>query len=187
MDLSERVGWMLTGMVLGFVLGYIVRSLREIEKSQRETKKEVHEINDIVKHKKDQKGFMRFPIVADALYFLVLILVVWGAFASQHAVNEAQKTQECIREFNVKQGEALQNRDEAIKAGTLAEIDLWTTYNSLYRAAKVDPKEIPSLQEKLNDEIFEYRQKLERLQAVRERFSYPDPDFIKNCEGNPDE
>lgn len=178
MELGERIGWMLLGMAVGFVLGFIVARLREI-------KEEVHEIDTIVKEsrKRNDRGFMRFPLVADALYFLVLMIVVWGALAAQKAANQAEGTQECIKQFNARQGFALNNRDEAIKAGTQAEIDLWTTYNDLYQAAKQRPKEIPALQEQLNEEIFEYRKKLERLQEVRERFSYPDPDIIKDCEG----
>lgn len=92
MDLSERVGWMLLGMAVGFILGYIVASLRDI-------KEEVEEIDDMVKHKlppRDERGFMRIPLVADVLYFIVLLIVVWGSFSAQRAVNTAQEAQERI-------------------------------------------------------------------------------------------
>lgn len=185
MDLSDRLSWLLLGMAIGFVLGVIVTRLRVIEKK-------VDVVGDhIKKHTNDERGFMRHPVVADVLYFLVLLIVVWGAFSAQKATNEAQSAQrqlqrtvECIREYNTHLGESLSTRDSAIKAGTQSEIELWTKYAKLYALAKRDPSKIPQAQEALNRAIMSHRDALTETQTTRERNPYPDPDVLKSCKEN---
>jgi hypothetical protein len=175
MALSERFGWLVLGMAVGFVLGYIVAQLKAIERK-------VDTVDEHIKQSKDEQGFMRIPLVADVLYLMVLAIVVWGAVAAQHAANETRKIQECIKQYNEKQGVALQGRDQAVKNGIQSEIDLWLRYENLYRIAKKEPERIPALQEELNKAIVEHRKKLEDLQATQADYAYPGPDVIENCE-----
>lgn len=178
MELSERFGWLVFGMAIGFVLGFIVAQLRSIEKK-------VETVDEHFKQsKEDERGFMRIPLVADVLYFLVLVIVVWSAIASQKTSNEVEVTQDCIKLYNERQAAVLKGRDEAIQAGTQSEIDLWVKYERLYKIAKEDPKKIPALQDALYKAIIKHRESLEELQSVRETFEYPPSDVIENCEEN---
>lgn len=92
MDLIERAIFFTIGGGLGFILGYIVARLREI-------KEEVDQVLDIEKSKprvRDERGFTRFPFVADIMLLSVIVLVVYAAFASQRASNEVVAAQESI-------------------------------------------------------------------------------------------
>jgi hypothetical protein len=113
MELSERFGWMLLGMGVGFVLGYIVARLREI-------KEEVEEIDAIVKEvrKRDEGGYMHIPKVANALYLLVLAIVVWGAFSAQKASNEVESAQDRIAQVTACNQEYLADIIETVNERT---------------------------------------------------------------------
>lgn len=98
MDLLERAIFLAIGGGIGFILGFIVANLRDI-------KEEVDEVLDIEKrtrglptrHIRDERGFMRHPVIADAMLLLVLVLTVWAAFGSQKASNDVQATQDDIQ------------------------------------------------------------------------------------------
>lgn len=80
MSLSERI----VCLGIGFILGYVVARLREMQEKA----------DTVDTHKRTERGFMRIPVVADALYILALIVVLWSAFSAQKAVNNAQDTQD---------------------------------------------------------------------------------------------
>jgi len=113
MSLDERLGWLLVGCVIGFVLGYIVRALRDI-------KEELDEVDGILKkspRSRNDRGFMRFPIISDIALLAVVLLTVWASFSSQHAsnqVHEQQKVQtritSCTNEYLAKTIKALNER-----------------------------------------------------------------------------
>lgn len=184
MALSERFGWMLLGMAIGFVLGLIVARLRAIEEK-------VDTVDEHVKKPRDEWGFMRIPVVADVLYILALLVVLWGAYAAHQASNEVEDTQGelkhtvgCIEQYNTRQGEALSGRDASVKAGTRSEIELWTKYAKLYAQAKSDPTKIPQLQEALNRAILSHRQALIETQDTRDDHPYPPPNVLQDCKEN---
>lgn len=175
MGLDERATWLLLGCAIGFVLGYIVRSLRDI-------KEELDEVEDILKKpERGEKGFMRYPIVADIMLILVVSITAWAAFASQQASNDVRHVSECATQYNMRLGETLASRDKAIRAGADAEIRLWARYNKLYKIAKSNPSKIPVLQERLNEAINTYRKSLSEIQKTRETHPYPNPDILQSC------
>lgn len=84
----DRLGWLLLGCLIGFVVGYVVRSLREI-------KEELNETGEIVKDKLgDEKGFVKLPEWKNMALFLVVLITVWAAFSSQKATQDAQDAQD---------------------------------------------------------------------------------------------
>jgi hypothetical protein len=89
MDLLERALYFCIGGFFGSILGYVVARLKVIDEK-------VEEVDDIVKTKlsPDDRGFMRYPFVADVMLLLVVLVTVWAAFASQKASNDVQDTQE---------------------------------------------------------------------------------------------
>ena len=87
MDLNERISWLL----LGFALGYVVARLQSARQAKTKGDNKVQE-----RGRQSERGFMRYPLVADGLYFMVLIIVVWGAISAQRTSNRVQETQERI-------------------------------------------------------------------------------------------
>ena len=181
MDLADRLLWMAVGGALGFVLGYIVRSLKDI-------RKRVEHMEDVVtndepgngRHRED--GFMQHRYVADAMVLLVVILSVFASFQTARVNSELEHTLSCIYEYNKDYGGAIKSRDRSIKNGTQSEINLWLRYEVLYQEAQDKPKRIPRLQEELNKAIKQHRASLEQLQDTRDAFPYPNPNILENCE-----
>lgn len=183
MDLLERTMLLAIGGAIGFILGYIVRSLRDIQEK-------VDEVDDIVKHTQGhgEKGAMRLPSLASLFMALVVLVTVWAAFAASSTNSELGHTVTCLTRFNTHQNEALTARDNAIKQETAAEIDLWGLYNRLYREGTLPnttPAQIKHIQDILAQAIRDYRVKLIKTQAARNKYSYSEPDVLKNCEEKP--
>lgn len=88
MELYEKFGYFVLGMVIGYILGRLVRTVHEI-------KEELDEVDDIVKKRaRDESGFMRFPIVADIALVVVIAVTVWAAVATGHTNYTLKETQD---------------------------------------------------------------------------------------------
>ena len=132
MPFSERIGWLLLGMAVGFIAGYIVRALRELKDDVHDVKEELHEVDEIVKHKLfGDDGFMNNRIVADVLMVVVLAIVVWAAFASSKAsrdvsaVNDKQDVSiDCTEDYLARTVEALNDRTTYTQAQAQANVEL---------------------------------------------------------------
>lgn len=183
MGLDERLGWIALGCVLGFILGYIVRSLRDIEEVVHDMDDIVREQNEKPKRKRNgEKGLVRKPLLLDFALLLVVCLTVWASFQTAAVNEQLNRTLDCLTKHNTKQGTALKGRDRAITEGTESEIKLWARYGKLYKIAKSDPSKIPVLQEKLNKSIKAHKNDLIRLQKTRENLPYAKPDINEECE-----
>ena len=160
--LLERLLYFGLGCGLGFIVGYIVSNVK----------------------KHNERGEIKRPKLASIGLAMVVGITVLAAFQTGHVNGELDHTTSCITQYNTRLGESLASRDAAIKAGTQAEIDLWSKYNRLYALAKSDPKQIPVAQEKLNKAIHKYVETLVHLQKTREQNPYPNPDILKDCKEN---
>lgn len=178
MEFDDRVKWLLLGCLIGFVLGYIVRSLKDI-------KEELHEVDDVLKGAcgipNDEQGSIRIPRMQEIGLFIVVLLTVYSSFQAGYTNMRLNKTVNCITKYNTYQGKAMTGRDTAIKQGTDSEIHLWTQYGRLYALATKNPLKIPEAQEKLNQAVAAHRDALIDTQATRVRFPYAGPDVLKNC------
>lgn len=103
MELSERISWLVLGMAIGFVLGYIVARLRDI-------KEEVDEIDEIVKQtqrvapkrvrrERDEDRFFRLPRGSDLAYLVALLLILSGLWFSNEQRNQLKETTACNTEY----------------------------------------------------------------------------------------
>jgi hypothetical protein len=153
METSERIGWILLGCVIGFVLGYVVRALKDIEEKVHHVEEVVNEDHQLLH--RDEDGLARYPLIMNTLLLLVVLLTVWAAISTGRVNNQLEKTLTCLEQYNTRQGLALKSRDESIKTNSKAEIALWTQYNRLYKLAKSDPTKIPVVQDQLNAIILE--------------------------------
>lgn len=105
MDWTERIEWLLLGMFIGYVLGRIVKSQREIKEELDEVKALEQQI--VTDHKRfrrknrkhDEEGATRQQILYNAGLFIVLVMVVYSSFASQKASNEGKDTADCNISF----------------------------------------------------------------------------------------
>ena len=129
MELSDRIVLLCVGGFIGFVLGYITASVREIK--EKVDKVEKHE------NSRGENGFMRFPVIQDIMLLTVLALTVWAAFSSQEAVNNFKDQQ--------KELEASQRTDKKITectsdllTKTITALNERTTYTTQAAAANVE-------------------------------------------------
>lgn len=87
MGFDDRAGSLLFGCLIGFVLGYTVRALRESKEEM------IDDVDDAKKLVRNEQGFIQNSILMDLTLFVVVILTVWAAFASQKASNGIRETQ----------------------------------------------------------------------------------------------
>ncbi len=140
MSLDDRLGFLLLGCFIGFVLGYIVRSLRDI-------KEELDEVDEIVKRDRGERdrGAISLRLVEQIALVVVLIVVAWAAFASQQANNAIDKQQQgyedqqafiaristCNKVYLSKALEALNERTTYSEAQVNSNVDLQTSFATL--------------------------------------------------------
>lgn len=159
MSLGERAEWLILGMVIGFILGRIVSRLQNVEQKVDSVDKQVKGTQN-----RDQLGFMRFPLVADALYFLVLIIVVWGTVSAQKASNEVEETQgnleqvsECNRVYLSSLLSAVEPRTESTLGQAQANVDLQKAW---YRFVRYQLHVPPHPEEKQREKAHIYAERL---------------------------
>ena len=127
MGFDERIGWLLVGMAVGFVAGYIVRALREIRDKLDETKEELDEVDEIVKRRLSDEGASRH----DVMMVVALVLVLFSVFASVRAANKTTETQNklvvvstCSQEFLSRTVKALNERTTYSTAQATKNVEL---------------------------------------------------------------
>lgn len=108
MDWSDRLLW----LAIGCALGYIIRTLQDI-------KKEVHEVDTIVKHEKDDAGLARFPVILNILIVSVFLMTVYSVVRVEMSY---QKSDAAVSDLQTqqKENEAQNDRIEAIAKCTLS-------------------------------------------------------------------
>lgn len=95
MAFDDRLGFLILGGMIGFILGYIVRSLRDI-------KEELDEVDELVKDRfknRDESGFINSTLGNVAL-IVVIGLTVFASIASQRAHNDSENA---LKQFNAAQ------------------------------------------------------------------------------------
>lgn len=126
-DLNDRMGYLVLGMLLGAILGYVARMLQDIKKDVRvmshdvhNIKEEVDEIDTIVKRprKRDESGIVRYPLAADILLVTVLALTFWAAYSTGETNNKLEKAVEDLASVQA-QDEVQDQRLEKISQCTL--------------------------------------------------------------------
>ena len=142
MDMSDRIAWLIVGCAIGFVMGYIVRSLREI-------KEELDEVDECVKHCREEhehevrkrgrnsRGAAMPGYLGNIAVLIAVLITVFAAFASQKASNDVEGaqdqlelTQETIKQVSLCTQETLSN--------TVSALNERTTYTVAQAEANVD-------------------------------------------------
>lgn len=139
MDLTDRVLLLMVGGVIGFILGYIVRSLREI-------KEELDEVDDLVKKQQHgDEGFMQVRIVADVMMLVVLCLTVYAAVVSGIAAEESRDSQDQL--------EKVTDCNTEFQSKTITALNERTTYSTEAAAANVELQKAQAAYVEIFDDV----------------------------------
>ena len=190
MSLDERLGWLIVGCVIGFVLGYIVRALQGI-------KEELGIVEDILTEpkKKNERGFMRYPVIADFALLIVVLMTVYAAFSSQHAsnqVNAQQKLQArviaCVNTYVSRTITAANDRTTYAQGQILSNVDLQKAQRKYIKLLTHIP---PFPQSEQDLALRNYATNLGRFLSISIKNSanisanpYPTPAQFDNCVNN---
>lgn len=195
MSLDERIGWILLGMAIG----YILRTLQEV-------KKEVQEVDETLKRDKNEKGFMRNPIIADFAILIALGLCVFAAVSTQITNNRLEATVAqlednqkndrstrddlaqitvCTQDFLSKTIVALNERTEYTQNQTNSNVELQRAQYKFLQSVLVGE---PSDPRETREALSLYISKLENFNVVssknREKtqeYAYPTKEELNEC------
>ena len=186
MGLDDRLMYLLLGVCVGFILGYITRTLREI-------KEELYEVDGRVSRKRDDAGFMRYPVVADVMVVLVVVITVWAAFASQRASNEVRDNQdqiaritECNQVFLSRTIQRLNERTEYSGEQARANVQLQTEQAKLLAALLVQPPPTAvegraALEEYYESGVRDFIEANDKALKIYKENPYPTEEELSDC------
>lgn len=133
MGLDQRLAYLLLGCFIGFILGYIARSLRDIEEK-------VTDIDNLM-HKGDE-GMVsipkfRKPNLKDFLLFFVVALVAFSSFQSQKVSNEVKVNSDHNRITDI-QVQKIVYCNQVFLQKTIGTLNERTTYTVSQAQANID-------------------------------------------------
>ncbi len=203
MDLSEKIFYLLVGGLLGFVLGRLSSSLDQI-------KKEVHEVDNIVKKRekreRDEHGFVRYPYVLDISLVIVILLCVWASFSTAETNDDLTETQSQLSETNedlldaqqaierlsvcnstylARTLRALNERTEYVQGRADANVDLQKSQAEFLRVLLLIP---PPTDNKARESLESYFKNLNEFAEVSDeaalatqKYPYPKDSALESC------
>lgn len=92
--MPTRIVYLLIGCVIGFVIGYLVRMVREINDKVEEVDRHILQEEAPPKQSRGRRSFMACFSYNNIMMICVLAIVVWSAFASQSASNKVKDQQQ---------------------------------------------------------------------------------------------
>lgn len=153
MAFDDRLQFLLIGLVIGAVFGYLVRLMQDVKRDVRGVVKDVHvigqevhdvkeeldEVDTIVKRiDHDEGGYFKSSFTAIAA-ILVVGLTVYAAFVSQKASNDVKTSVDrneiatyCNLTVTSKALNALNERSTYTLSNTQANIDLQTDFAKFF-------------------------------------------------------
>lgn len=92
MGMDDRVAYLVLGCIIGFILGYFVRSLRDIRQT-------THHTDEVVTKIRDESGFIKKVSASGIALFLVVALSFFASVQSQMNSNAVEKNQKQQKEI----------------------------------------------------------------------------------------
>jgi len=165
MGLDDRLTYFILGCGIGILIGYAVRSLRDIDEK-------VTEMDELVKRDHDEAGFLRLPTWLEIKFWilgrwdwfrgvrlkswtlaLVVFICVFASFQTQHVNNDLrandagdkrqqdqiERISECNSDFLGKTISALNERTTYSKEQAQANIDLQIGFQTFLRVLTLQP------------------------------------------------
>ncbi len=143
MAFDDRLQYLLLGMGIGFVLGYLVRLVQSIRNdvgsirnAVKDVKEELDEVDEIVKkelgnghHDMNEGGFIRPGWVANIAVLLVVGLTAWAAIVSQKASNDVQDANDQLKSAQVQLEHQTQCNRTVLRSALIA-LNERTTYST---------------------------------------------------------
>ncbi len=149
--MNDRLGWLLVGCVVGFILGYTVRSLREI-------KEKVEQVDQHLKKEHPDEGFIIPDWAKNITLLVVVLLTLYASIQSQIAANDSDRSTDKIQTqqntINAQQSllaaqqkiiaaqqvrtDKLVTCDQQFLAQTIGALNARTAYTQSQNAANVD-------------------------------------------------
>jgi hypothetical protein len=174
---DERLGYLL----LGCAIGYVLRILQVWFVSKMKTGRH-----------RDERGFMRRPLIADVAIVLVVLLTAFAAFKSQKASNDVTSTQDkvervstCNQLFLTDTIEALNERTQFTRELTAANSDLQKAQADFLNVAGKNP---PPSDAEAEDAFDTYLEALNQFNRLSDKtvdkvgaFPFPSTEALVSC------
>lgn len=181
MMLTERLTYLLIGLALGFLAGYITRTLQKIERK-------VDDVDRIVKQR-NEKGFMRVPLLADAFMLMIFAIMVFATFQTQAVNNDVKSTQEsqrvttkCTQQYLSKTIKALNERTEYTRQTAELNVELQQAQAEFLSLALSKPSaEVDQGLRRYVKSLTDFVDASARTREAQTMNPYPTEDEFSNC------
>lgn len=200
MSFDERLSWFLLGVLVGLLISWL-KDIRKGEKTIIEKLEEVDEHVQKQQRNRDEGGFMRFPLIADALLLTAVLLTAWAAFATSatnarlEANQKADDAQDLrIREITICNQEFLFNTIKALNERTTytqdaadANVDLQTGLAEfidilLFQPPKTTEERYAALV-KFDGKLGKYVEVSRKQKGKTDAYPYPTEEELTECLG----
>lgn len=159
MGLDERVAYLIIGGIIGFILGYIVRSLRDINQKE-------DAVYNLIKKDRDETGEIRKPTAQGVALFFVVCLTLFASVQSQMNSNEVEDSQDqqatvtrCTQSYLSQVLVAVNERTTYSRDQSIAAVELQRAQAEFIALALQDP---PFEQARVLAGLTKYQDKLNK-------------------------
>ena len=191
MSLEDRIQWLLLGCLIGLVLGYVARDIRD-KISMKRSAEEERAIRMGERHKRNESGMMRGTYLANIMLLLVVLLTAVAAFQSQKASNNVERANreitaigDCTRVYLDRTITALNERTTYSRAQADANVELQRLQSRFLSVLLVQP---PAPIEEFNGALQNYFDALNEFVRLAGKTSqkaaenpYPTEDELDRC------
>lgn len=196
--MDVRLGYLLIGCAIGFVLGYVVRSIRELKDKVEEVDK--HVLGEDAPENPPEgslnnsyrRGFWRNDIATGVALFLVVALTAYAAFLSQKSSNAVERTQDrqeqtikCTQQYLAVTINALNVRTTSSAEQAKANVELQKAFNVVVLASLHVPPYTKAQARVIVQHYADALQKFLTTSSTQSsnttKFPYPTPTDLIKC------
>lgn len=197
MTFDERVTWFLLGVIVGWMIG----KLKEIRRGEIEIREKLEEVDRHVKKQKrqrDESGIVRYPLAADVLLFVVIVMTAWAAFATARTNAELERQSQrsdeitaCVQQYLYKTIEALNERTTYTQDTVDSNVDLQEGLAEfidilLFQPPKTPQERYAALQ-KFDRKLAAYVATANKQRGKTLAYPYPTEEELSACLGYTDD
>lgn len=189
MTIDERIGWLLVGCMVGFILGYCVRILENVSEHDRIRLNTQQRVNARLE---DERGVLHTRLYGNIALLMVVAITIWAAVVSQQASNDVRELQKrnaqiilCNQNVVIEALDVLNERTMFTSNHWEANLELQVAHSNMLeivlREQPLSPGTYTRESKLYLEKLTTFIDTTEKANANRATKPYPSADDIKLC------